>query len=73
MNRKLELTDEELEVLDLGLKQTLGNTRVELHHTRGFPYKDHVKERMRLLEQTLAKIEAALKPTTVQTTEKAKP
>jgi hypothetical protein len=64
MNRKLELTDEELELLDFGLKQTLANTHVELHHTRGFPYKDQVKERIRLLEQVLAKLEAALKPTT---------
>jgi hypothetical protein len=54
MNRKLELMDEELELLDLGLKQTLGNTRIELHHTRGFPYKDQVKERIQLLEQVLA-------------------
>ncbi len=68
MNRRLELTDEELQVLDLGLRQTLANTRMELHHTRGFPYKDHVKERIRVLEGIAGKLEQALKPGADQTT-----
>ena len=60
MNRKLELTDKELQELDLGIKQTLANSRVELHHTRGFPYKDCIKRAHALLEQILAKVEAAI-------------
>jgi hypothetical protein len=68
MNGKLELTEEELQVLDFGLQQALGSTRVELHHTQGFPYKDHVKERIRLLEGIVGKIEQALKPAAGQTT-----
>ncbi len=70
MNRKLELTDEELQLLDLGLQQALANTRVELHHTQGYQYKDLVKERIRLLEQILVKLDAALKPAVTQTTKK---
>jgi hypothetical protein len=71
VNRKLELTDEEIQVLDLGVQQALGTTRVELHHTQGFPYKDRIKDRIRLLEQVLAKLEAALKPTTTRTAKEA--
>jgi len=73
MNRKLEFTDEELQVLDLAVNHMLANTRVELHHTQGFPYKDHVKERIRLFEQILAKFEATPAPAANQTAGKAQP
>ena len=62
MNRKLELSDDELQELDLSIKQALGSSRAELDHTRSNAYKDRIKDRIRLLEAIVAKLDAAVKP-----------
>jgi hypothetical protein len=57
MNGELQLNEEESLELDLLVKQALDSAKVELHHTVTRAYKDRVKERIRLLEQVLAKLE----------------
>ncbi|HNY26613.1 MAG TPA: hypothetical protein PKH31_04460 [Candidatus Sumerlaeota bacterium] len=57
MNGELQLSEEEGLELDLLVKQALDSAKVELHHTVTRAYKDRVKERIRLLEQVLVKLE----------------
>lgn len=61
MNRTLELTDVELQELDLLVKKEWRSSEVELNHTRAFAYKNMLKERIQLLEQLSPKL-ASLKP-----------
>ncbi|MEK9137476.1 MAG: hypothetical protein AAB393_10170 [Bacteroidota bacterium] len=61
MNRTLELTDAELQELDLLVKKEWQSSEVELNHTRAFAYKDLLKERIQLLEQLSTKL-TCLKP-----------
>ena len=56
MNRKLELTDAELQELDFLVKREWRSSEVELNHTRAFAYKDVLKERIQLLEQLSPKL-----------------
>ena len=56
MSRILEMTDAELQELDLVVKKEWRSSEVELSHTRSFAYKDMLKERIQLLEQLSAKL-----------------
>lgn len=56
MSRTLELTDSELQELDLVVKKEWRSSEVELSHTSAFAYKDMLKERIQLLEQLSAKL-----------------
>jgi hypothetical protein len=73
MNRKLELNDDETLELDLSIKQALGSSQAELNHTRASAYKDRIKDRIRLLEQIVAKLDVAVAPTASGTRAEARP
>jgi hypothetical protein len=73
MNRKLELNDDETLELDLSIKQALGSSQAELSHTRGSAYKDRIKDRIRLLEQIVIKLDVALAPAPTRTTGEVRP
>jgi hypothetical protein len=62
MKSKLELNDEETLELTLSIKQALSGSQVELNHTEGSAYKDRIKNRIRVLEQIVTKIDPALTP-----------
>ncbi len=62
MNRKLELTDEEAQELDLLIKRELRASDVGLHHTRTFAYKDVIKARIALLNQIALKLDSSANP-----------
>ena len=57
MNRTLELTDAELQELDLLVKKEWRSSEVELNHTWALAYKDLLKERIQRLEQLSAKLD----------------
>ena len=73
MSRKLELNDDETLELDLSIKQALGSSQAELHHTRGSAYKDRIKDRIRLLEQIVSKLDVALAPAATRTRGEVRP
>jgi hypothetical protein len=73
MNRKLDLNDDETQELDLSIKQALGSSQAELNHTRGAAYKDRIKDRICLLEQILAKLDATSMPTATRATAEVRP
>ena len=56
MNRKIELTDEELQELDFLVKREWRSSEVELNHTRAFAYKEVLKDRIKLLEELSPKL-----------------
>ena len=65
MNRKLELSDEELQELDFLVKKEWRSSEIEMNHTRAFAYKDALKERIQLLEQLSPKL-TGFKPMATQ-------
>ena len=73
MNRRLELNDDETEELDLSIKQALGSSQAELNHTRGSAYKERIKDRIRLLEQIVTKLDASPSPAATRTAGEARP
>lgn len=73
MNRRLELDDDETQELDLSIKQALGSSQAELNHTRGSACKDRIKDRIRLLEQIVAKLDASPAPAATRTSGEARP
>ena len=73
MNRRLELNDDETQELDLSIKQALGSSQAELNHTRGSAYKDRIKDRISLLEQIVAKLDASPAPAASKTTGETRP
>ncbi len=60
MSNELQFTDDELTQLHLLLSQELQGSRVELHHTAGLPYREHIKRRLEQEEALLQKLEEAL-------------
>ena len=73
MNRRLELNDDETQELDLSIKQALGSSQAELNHTQAAAYKDRIKDRIRLLEQIVAKLDASPAPGATRTAGEARP
>jgi hypothetical protein len=63
MKCKLDLNDEETLELTLSIKQALSASQVELNHTEGSTYKDRIKNRIRVLEQLVTKLDPAFTPT----------
>ena len=57
---ELRLADVELAQLHLLLAQDMENTRVELHHTAGLPYRDYLKQHLEQGRALLKKMEDAL-------------
>ena len=59
MANQVQFSDDELAQLHLLLSQELESSRVELHHTAGFPYREYIKARMDQEEALLKKLDAA--------------
>jgi hypothetical protein len=53
---RIELTEDEFELLVTLLKKETEETRVELHHTKNMDYRQYLREREDLLKCMLAKI-----------------
>jgi len=62
MKCELELNDKETLELTLSIKQALSGSQVELNHTEGSVYKDRIKNRIRVLEQIVTKLDPAFTP-----------
>jgi hypothetical protein len=54
------LTDDDLSQLHLLLTQDMESSRVELHHTAGYPYREHIKQRLEQGQALLRKLEMAV-------------
>jgi hypothetical protein len=64
MVSELHFTDEELAQLHLLVAQDAEQSRVELHHTSGIPYREYLKQRLAQRRALLEKMNNAL-PTLV--------
>jgi hypothetical protein len=53
---RIELTDNEFELLATLLKKEVEETRVELHHTKNMEFRQYLREREELLKFMLVKI-----------------
>lgn len=60
MATEVELSDEEVALLDLLLTQEMESNRVELRHTAGQPYRDYLQQRMAQTEALAKKVNAVL-------------
>jgi hypothetical protein len=60
MTTDVRFNEAELTQLHLLLARDVESSRVELHHTAGFPYRDALKERMERGRELLKKMEQAL-------------
>jgi hypothetical protein len=60
MPTELHFTDDELAQLHLLVAQDTEKTRVELHHTSGFPYREYLKRRLAQRRALLEKMNHAL-------------
>jgi hypothetical protein len=60
MPTELRFTDAELAQLHLLLAQDIEDSRVELHHTAGLPYRDYLKQHLEQGRALLKKMEDAL-------------
>lgn len=53
---RLELKPEEAQLLKLLLEKDLGETRVEVHHSKNMEYKSHLQAREKVLQDLIARL-----------------
>lgn len=58
----IEFTEDELITINLLLVKEIGDTRVEIHHSKNHEYKMYLKEREVLVNKLIHKLEKALSP-----------
>lgn len=56
----VNLTKEDLALMEMLLTKEEGDTRVEIHHCRDHEYKEYLKKRAAQLSDVLGRIKAAL-------------
>jgi hypothetical protein len=53
---KVDLSAEDLNLIDLLLAQEFGETKLEIHHSRNVNYKEYLKARLALIEDLQARL-----------------
>jgi len=60
MCTEFPFTADELALVQLLVRQDVESSRAELHHTDGFPYREHIKQRIERSSALLKKLDENL-------------